>query len=56
MPIDKPSKEDVAFWDKALHDHGLGMNRGRRAWLSYGHEDREKDEATEDSYSEESLP
>jgi hypothetical protein len=40
---DQPSKEEKEFWDNVLHDHGLGMNRGRRKWLIYGHEDREKD-------------
>jgi hypothetical protein len=43
--VDKPSKKDLAFWDKVLHDHGLGVHRGRRKWLEYGHEDREKDTA-----------
>lgn len=43
MPVDKPSKEELAFWDKVLHDHKLGIHRGRRTWLEYGHEDRQKD-------------
>ena len=41
--IEKPSKEELAFWDKVLHDHKLGIHRGRRNWIEYGHEDREKD-------------
>ena len=40
--LEKPSKEDTEYWDNVLHDHGLGMNRGRRRWLIYGHEDQEK--------------
>jgi hypothetical protein len=50
---DKPSKEDKEYWDKVLHDHGLGMERGRRKWLTYGHEDREKD--TDESETSEGL-
>jgi len=42
---DQTDKEQKEFWDNVLHDHGLGMNRGRRKWLIYGHEDREKDSA-----------
>ena len=41
--LEPPSKEEKEFWEKVLHDHGLGVNRGRRTWLIYGHEDREKD-------------
>jgi len=52
MPLESPSKEEKAFWEKVLHDHRLGMNRGRRAWISYGHEDREKDTDSADSPEE----
>jgi hypothetical protein len=48
VPVDKPSKEELAFWDKVLHDHRLGIHRGRRQWLEYGHEDREKDTADDE--------
>lgn len=44
MVLEKASKDDKEFWEKVLHDHHLGMGRGRRKWLSYGHEDRNKDE------------
>ena len=51
MPLEQPSKEEKAFWEKVLHDHRLGMNRGRRAWISYGHENRDTDAIT-DSFEE----
>ena len=43
MPVDNPTKEDKEFWENVLHDHHLGMGRGRRKWLVYGHEDQNKD-------------
>ena len=49
MPVDKPSREELDFWDNVLHDHHLGVHRGRRKWLLYGHEDREKDTLEDDS-------
>ena len=27
--MEKPSREEVAYWERALHDHNLGMDRGR---------------------------
>jgi hypothetical protein len=27
--VDKPSKEETAYWERVLHDHNLGMDRGR---------------------------
>jgi hypothetical protein len=27
--VDSPSKEELAYWDQVLHDHNLGMDRGR---------------------------
>ena len=44
-----PPKDEKEFWEQVLHDHGLGLQRGRRKWLEYGHEDREKD-STEDEF------
>lgn len=45
MPVDKPSKEELSYWENVMHDHRLGMGRGRRKWLSYGHVDLQLDEA-----------
>lgn len=47
MPVDKPSKEELEYWDRVLHDHRLGVGRGRRKWLVYGHNDLQLDEADE---------
>ena len=29
MPVDKPTKEQLDYWEKILHDYNLGMERGR---------------------------
>jgi hypothetical protein len=39
--------ESPEYWDQVLHDHHLGMDRGRRKWLSYGHEYFEADSNNE---------
>jgi hypothetical protein len=51
VSVEEPSKEDKEFWEKVLHDHRLGMGRGRRNWLVYGHDDfdLDTDESPEDT-------
>lgn len=56
MPINKPTEEETSYWENVLHDHHLGMERGKRKWLVYGHKFLDGDKANEDSYSEESNP
>ena len=47
MPTDKPTDEDLKYWEKVLHDHRLGMGRGRRNWMVYGHDYLDGDENNE---------
>lgn len=54
VPVDKPTKEELAFWEKVLHDHHLGIHRGRRNWIDYGCQYFDCDPDNEDDYSEES--
>lgn len=56
MSADKPSSEETKYWENVLRDHKLTMGKGRRNWLSYGHEDREQDSRISDNYAEESKP
>jgi len=48
VPIDKPTKEETSYWEDVLHDHHLGMERGKRKWIVYGHEYLDGDGANED--------
>jgi len=34
----KADPSSFAFWEKVLHDHNLGMDRGRRKYIVYGHD------------------
>lgn len=70
--IEKPTKEQLAFWEKVLHDHHLGMHRGRSNRVRYVDPKTLERKATksvfgldgqdnvlspsEDNYSEESRP
>lgn len=27
--VNKPTKEELAYWEQVLHDHRLGKNRGK---------------------------
>jgi hypothetical protein len=33
--IEKPTKEDRDYWEQVLHDHRLGMGRGRSSKVDY---------------------
>lgn len=39
--LKKPSKESTEYWEQVLHDHRLGMNRGKSSKVDYagGEED-----------------
>jgi hypothetical protein len=56
VSVDKPTKEEQAYWEQVLHDHKQGIHRGRRSWLVYGHEFLDCDKSNEDDYSEDSNP
>jgi hypothetical protein len=33
--IEKPTKEHREYWEQVLHDHRLGMGRGRSSKVDY---------------------
>jgi hypothetical protein len=39
--VNKPTKRQQKYWDKILHDHRLGKDRGQSSLVDYrgGHED-----------------
>ena len=52
MSVEEPSKDDKEFWEKVLHDHHLGMGRGRRNWLHYGYNEYYTEESPDEEESE----
>jgi hypothetical protein len=47
VPTDSPTPEELKYWENVLHDHHLGMERGKRKWLVYGHDYLDGDDANE---------
>jgi hypothetical protein len=33
--IEKPTKEEKEYWEQVLHDHRLGMGRGKSSKVDY---------------------
>lgn len=33
--VDKPTKQELRYWEQVLHDHRLGMGRGRSTKVDF---------------------